>query len=171
MELIFFNKEKMKIRWHKIFGGVLGALIGMSSFLLIGISLPYLYTKYLDNTEYYYIKPNPLIVTETNLKPCDDVKYFGSRYSDIDFNGDVSVDLMRVGPTGENKIQVLDGIVSIVSVSKGVADMELNYTLPCNLVDGTYYLHGVVFYEVNGVDKTYHWESQQFIVTNELEEN
>lgn len=154
----------MKNNLHRVLAGILGAVLGGAGFAIVGLSLPYFYTKYIDQTNFYYISPNPLLVEEPILNACDIVKYRGTRYSAVDFNDDFIVNLIRKSESVDHNAQVIDGKASVISVTKGIVDLELSYELPCEIKAGEYYLLGTVIYRVNGVEKVYNWQSETFTV-------
>lgn len=143
----------------------MGSIAGLLLFSLLGYFVPYLYYSYIDNTEHYYIRPNPLSVDNKDrpISPCDTVVYRGTRTSMIDFITETSVDLVRVEEDG-SRTKIFTSEQSLKSIERGQTNIEYRYTLPCNLNPGNYYLSSVITYEIWNVDKAYRWTSEEFKV-------
>lgn len=149
---------------EKLVGALLGAIVGATALTILGVMIPFLHTKYVDNSQYYYIDPNPLTVENSEVKQCEILRYKGTRYSRLDFNGQMSTNLIRVQTGSLHNVQVLSTIPQTLNVEKGIVDLELSYPIPCDLTEGQYFLSGVVPYRVNGVEKSYRWTSEVFLV-------
>lgn len=124
-------------------------------FIIIGLFLPDLYYKYLDQTQYYSVQ-QPIPVAQKWYKPCDDVVMTAIRDSRFDVSGTVQTDLVL--KQGNNEIFKVPNVKFNrgISVKKGNSvTVSFSYRLPCDLADGVYYWQLSFSYKVRGFDKEY----------------
>lgn len=146
--------------WHRI----IGALIGMTMFVLLGYFVPELYYRYAPAENFYNIEPNPLTVDKVEYEQCDFVIRKGTRTSSISTDSLISRDLVLFKDEVDKPVHTL-GIVQI-PIESGVDEMEIPYQIPCEddieLETGVYFIRGITVFEVHGHKKVYEWETEKF---------
>lgn len=167
----FFKNWNMSNFLKKMAGMVLGILV-FNAMTLVTITLGPSAVNNINNflgNNYYFIEPNPVTINLKEVTPCTTIKYKGTNHSTIDSSSFFAVDLFRITDSKASKIATSS--TGIWNIQKGISSFELEYTLPCGLLDGEYFLSAVVPYrdESNAL-KTYPWTSEIITIKNEQTE-
>lgn len=147
-------------------------LMGMlfsAIFTALGYFIPNFYYRYVDKTQYYTIE-QPISTDKKIYKPCEVVKATIKRTALIDTTGSSVIDLLLIRQ--DNITEKVMNLNRTMAIPKGSRTLVVNWDLPCELVDGTYYWQAVVKFYVRGVEKNYSYFSDTFAVTQSgLDEN
>lgn len=136
-------------------------------FSVIGWAVPNLYYHYLDKTEYYSLT-QPVSVNQQTYKPCEEVILSAKRIALTDLVVDVSNSLIKIDKDNDDTmIRVYEAPErpNIVVEETTGQPVALVLTLPCNIVDGTYFWQGAVQYELYDSQKTYIYTTDLFKIS------
>lgn len=141
-----------------LFAGILFAI-----FSFVG-SLPDIYYRYFDNTQYLTIT-QPVSIDKKNYAPCEKVVLTTKLTSQVDLNARSLVQLILIKDDGTNSGvgRILQGEVPILARKEHIVSGALQ--LPCDLSTGRYYWQGTATYSIRGYEKTYSFISDTFNVS------
>lgn len=128
-------------------------------FTVMGVAIPRIYLRYLDQTQYYKII-NPITTDQQIYHPGDVVKVSITRESLIDINGESVIELVLVD---KNNVEVAREKREL-SISKGTQTVCTFWTLPATLHSGEYFFQGNVHYVLQGIDKYTPFYSTRFFI-------
>lgn len=136
-------------------------LTGIAVFSLSGFLLPYLFYQYVDKREYYKIEV-PVLTNQQEYKPCDTVAVPVTRNAEIDVNGTVFVELLKI-EQGNVNIEIETQKVDVL-IEKGRQTRLLLQKIPCEAQTGFYQIFGRVSFKVHGVDHNHDFVTNTFEV-------
>jgi len=146
-------------------------LLFATLFVVLGYIIPQIYFKYFDRTLYYSVQ-QPASVDREVYKPCDKLVVTIVRTSLINVSAHATVQIYLVNVEGKiiKHNPLFDGSVLIEITNKAV--VYLSYIVPCDLIDGKYYLKAIVDYTVpsTNIRKNYIWVTDSFTVSNSINE-
>lgn len=143
---------------------VLYAISGAAVFAFLGFTLPYIYFRYFDNTQYYTVV-QPIPVDRKYYKPCDNTILTTTRTSAVDTQATFGVDLVLKDKDSNTILKVPNAHFNTeASVKAGTVTLSVVYKLPCALPDGLYYWQATMKYSVRGFEHQYTYVSDTFNV-------
>jgi len=142
---------------------LLYALMGLVLFIVVGVYLPKFITIYLP-IDYYKVE-QPVRIDREIYKPCDTIVMTAIRSSSIDVvaHATEQVYLVNVNGTITKYDPIYDGSLTVKKGNKVI--VNLVHQLPCNLVNGNYYIQTIITYPFNGIQKTFTWVTVPFTVS------
>lgn len=126
---------------------IANALIFAFLFIFTGWAIPQIFFSYFDTTNYYEVLL-PVRTDALKYNTCDTAKLYITRNSKIDAKARVILELVDIYENTEVTSETRP-----LSIEKGRQTITALFKLPCDLQGGTYYIRGLVTYEVRGVDK------------------
>lgn len=145
--------QRFRLNWHY---SLLFALV----FAGLGLLIPDVYFRHFDTRNYYRIKS--ATVMQDEVPQCNDFSIIFDREADLNLQANAVVEVVLVRIDGvENEVIRYDRQIGI---NKGSATVMSNYTLPCNIPLGVYFVRGTVKYEVRGGQHITAWHTDGFTV-------
>ncbi len=152
----YLNKEHLPMR-------IIWACFFAFMFTMIGLTFPEFYFKYLDRTEYYTIE-QPISVDKITYTPCEKTILTIKRNSLVNTVANSAIDLNLVKADGK-VVRILDAHITVESsIAKGSKIIDVAFTLPCDLDNGTYFWQGTIVYRVRKQEKFYPFITENFQV-------
>lgn len=139
-----------------IMSGVIAALA-----MALGTLIPILYRMYFDKTQYYTLV-QPVEVQNSTVKQCEDVILVMRRTALVDTHGVFRYELSKM--EGEGSQAVAHFEQDEVVIEKGFQVVYKHLPVPCTAPVGTYFVSGLVEYNVDRALRTYNFYTYKFEV-------
>lgn len=153
--------KKLREKTEPIFHRIVYAFVGCCIFLYLGWIIPNLYLTYFDGAEYYTAKF--ISLDKTIYKPCDTIVFTIHRDSKVKSGATFSTSLFRITETGQRiPIARRSGPGDITLGEQGIAN---TIVIPCDAPEGNYTIGRVVIYRVYDREKTFSYQSPEFLIT------
>jgi len=143
---------------------ILLSMVFAIAFAVVGKFIPEIYFRYFDRTVYYFIE-QPISVDKTVYKPCEITRVTINSVALVDITGWSVVDLVLI--RADNKLEKVAAIQRVSAIPKGERTLIVDWPLPCDISDGIYYWQAVIKYDVRGIQKTYSYLTDTFMVISE----
>lgn len=130
-------------------------------FLIFGTLAPSFLVS-ITPAEHYYSIQSPAVTDKLQYKAGEFMTLRADRNSEITIHADSVQELVLTSLDG-GKTEVFYSSHKI-PLLEGDTDVAMRIQLPENIEAGTYFWHGVIFFEVKGVEKNYAWSSSTFEV-------
>jgi len=143
---------------------LLYSMVGAILFLFIGWVVPDIYYKNFDKREYLTIE-QPVLIDKHTYTACEVLTATIKRTSYIRGNAHAVVEIILVNADGNWVKNTLSSQDFNIDVSTGQI-IYVQFVLPCDLADGSYFLKAVISYKFKDIPKTYSWVSDSFVISS-----
>lgn len=154
--------QKKKLKFEKTgFQNFANLLFVIVMFLIIGTLTPPLIVSFTPADHYYRID-SPAATDKKQYRAGDSMLLYAKRESQVTVHADSVQELVLTSATGE-QIEVFHDTHHI-PLLEGETDVAMRVVLPDDIPEGKYFWHGVIFFNVRGIEKNYPWNSISFEV-------
>lgn len=147
----------------RTFGIIISSLLGALTFTVVGTYLPQLYTRYFDSTDYFEIES--ITIADKIFQPCEELEVNVYRKIPVDIQASYIDELILIHLEDE-KIVEKESVryTGDAFWQVGEKEVQLSYTLPCEIENGEYYIKSSSSFTVNNISKLESFETPVFTV-------
>ncbi len=128
-------------------------------FMAVGFIIPYMYIRYIDQTNYYTLYS--IATTRNEYSPCDSLTLHFHRTALLNMPATMTFDLRK-----KNDGQITYQHTQFEQyITQGQREFDdATFKLDCSLQSGTYFYYGQVKYKINSVDKSTPFQTNDFVI-------
>lgn len=152
------QEQKTKLSLYERVSRILFILV---MFLIIGELTPPFIVSLTPASKYYSIV-SPATTNKRQYRAGEFMTLEADRTSGVTVHADSVQELVLISASGEKTEMFHD--THHIPLLEGETDVAMRIQIPADIEPGIYFWHGVIFFEVRGVEKNYPWNSITFEV-------